>query len=82
VAVDEDEIVAQVVKFLQEYRKKQGITVYRLAQDSGLSISGIRHMESGKVNPSLSFLLRISSQLNIDLSKIIFAAQNGKTPKF
>ena len=50
-------IVAAVVARLREIREERGISQYRLSKETGLSASGIRHMENGRVNPTLYFLL-------------------------
>ena len=67
----ETQVGKNVVKLLREIREQRGISQYRLAKDTGLSASGIRHMESDRVRPTLYFLLRISSYLDVDLSEIL-----------
>lgn len=69
--MDEAEVVKKVVKSLREIRQKRGISQYRLAKLTGLSASGIRHMESGRVTPTLFFLLRISSHLDVRLTDLL-----------
>lgn len=67
----ETQVVKNVVKLLREIREQRGISQYRLAKDTELSASGIRHMESDRVRPTLYFLLRVSSYLEVDLSELL-----------
>jgi transcriptional regulator with XRE-family HTH domain len=67
----ETEVVHNIVKLLRETREQQGISQYRLAKDTGLSPSGIRHMENGRVSPTLYFLLRVASYLQVNLADIL-----------
>lgn len=78
--MDESQIiVAKIVKSLQTAREQKGISRYRIAKETGLSSSGIRHMENGDVTPTLYFLLRIAAFLEIDLGKCISkAVSNGE----
>jgi transcriptional regulator with XRE-family HTH domain len=73
--VDEAKIVALVVGKLRATREKRGISQYRLAKDSELSASGLRHMEKGDVSPTLHFLLIVSGYLELDLAQCLAEAQ-------
>lgn len=64
-------IVAKIVESLRRAREEKGVSRYRIAKETGLSSSGIRHMENGDVTPTLYFLLRISAFLEIDLAECI-----------
>ena len=66
--------VAKIVKSLRKAREEKGISRYRIAKETGLSPSGIRHMENGEITPTLYFLLRISAFLEIDLAECITIA--------
>ena len=72
--MDESRIVAKVVESLRKAREEKGISRYRIAKETGLSPSGIRHMENGEVTPTLYFLLRISAFLGADLAELITQA--------
>lgn len=74
---DDSEIVAAVVARLRKSREERGVSQYRLAKETGLSASGIRHMENGRVNPTLYFVLRICRFLEIDLSDLIREAEKS-----
>lgn len=72
--MDESQIVARIVESLRKAREEKGISRYRSAKETGLSSSGIRHMEEGDVTPTLFFLLKISAFLEIDLADSIAQA--------
>ena len=85
---ESQKIVAKIVESLRKAREEKGISRYRIAKETGLSPSGIRHMENGEVTPTLYFLLRISAFLEIDLADCITKAvskrhkpQSPKLPK-
>lgn len=69
--MDESQIVSEVVESLRKAREEKGISRYRIAKETGLSPSGIRHMENGEVTPTLFFLLRFATYLEIDLGTVI-----------
>ena len=75
--MDETQIVAKIVDSLRKAREEKGISRYRIAKETGLSSSGIRHMENGEVSPTLYFLLRISAFLEVDLAQSITQALSG-----
>jgi transcriptional regulator with XRE-family HTH domain len=71
----ETQLVEKVVKLLKQIREDRGISQYRLSKDTGLSASGIRHMEKDRVKPTLYFLLRISNYLGVNLADLLRQAQ-------
>ena len=73
--------VLRVVAKLEERRRKRGISQRELAGLSGLSHSAISEMESGKNSPTLHFLLRIASALEIDLGEIVTEACQDRKEK-
>jgi transcriptional regulator with XRE-family HTH domain len=73
----EAEIVANVVRQLRELREAKGISIYRLSKETGLSSSGLRHMENGDVTPTLYFLLRVCSYFDVDLAKLLKEARTS-----
>lgn len=75
--MDATEIVTKIVESLRKTREEKGISRYRIAKETGLSPSGIRHMENGEVSPTLYFLLRISAFLEVDLAETITQALSG-----
>lgn len=84
--MNESQIVEKIVISLRKARENKGISRYRVAKETGLSPSGIRHMENGEVTPTLFFLLRYASYLEIDLGRVIleFTSEKGSpsTKKF
>lgn len=67
----EQEIVDAVLSRLVEVRLKKRISQNRLAELTGLSRSGIRHLESGETNPTFYSLLKISKALNVKIGRLI-----------
>jgi transcriptional regulator with XRE-family HTH domain len=69
----EQAVVDTVVARLVEKRIKKRISQNRLAELTGLSRSGIRHLEAGETNPTLYTLLKIARVLDVKLGRIIGA---------
>ncbi len=67
----EQEIVDAVVSRLVEVRVKKRISQNRLSELTGLSRSGIRHLESGETNPTFYSLLKIAKALNVKIGRLI-----------
>ena len=65
--VNESKVVELVVAKLRKEREKQGISQAELSRRTGLSRSGIRHMEAGEVTPTLLFLLKIARELQVSI---------------
>ncbi len=56
---------------LVEARRKRRVSQNRLSELTGLSRSGIRHLEAGETNPTLYTLLKIAKALNVKLGRTI-----------
>ena len=56
--------IGQAIRF---YRRKKGISQYKLAELTELSPSYISEIETGKKTPSLETLLEIAKALDVDL---------------
>ena len=69
----DQKIVDAVILRLVDVRFKKGISQNRLAELSGLSRSGLRHLESGETNPTLYSLLKIAGALNVKIGRLIGA---------
>lgn len=54
-----------------EERKRQGLSMERLAEQAGLSTSMISLIERDLRNPTLDTLLRITEVLRLDLGAVI-----------
>ena len=61
----------KIVKALVRIRKEKGISQYKLAQDSGLSRSGLNAIERGQQSPKIVTCLKICRALDVDLWKVI-----------
>ena len=61
----------QVLRLLREQREKQGLSIYAVAQRSGLSPQAISYAERGEKRPSFETVLRIASAIGIDLGDVI-----------
>lgn len=74
----EQKVVDAVVKRLVQARLEQGISQNRLAELTGLSRSGIRHLEDGETNPTLYSLLKIARALDVKIGWLIGAMVRKK----
>lgn len=68
-------VVDEVIRLLQEERKKRRLSNYAVSQRSGVSQSMLSLVERGKRNPTLELLLRIADGIEADLPGIITRAQ-------
>ena len=57
----------EIVELLKTARKAQDITQEDLAQRVGTKKSNISRFESGRYNPSLDFLIKVSNSLGLQL---------------
>jgi transcriptional regulator with XRE-family HTH domain len=58
-------------------RKRQGLSQQVLADMAGLSRTGLRHMESGNINPTLYTFLKVAGALKIDFPELMLKSQRG-----
>lgn len=63
---------------LQEWRKKQGLSLRQLAKKSGVHHMSLFRLESGRLDPQLSTLLKLCAALDITLNQLVGMA---KTPR-
>ena len=61
----------EIVGVLRKKRIQQGISQYKLAQETGLSKSSILYIERLKQKPAMYTLLMIADCLNVDLSDVL-----------
>ena len=57
----------QIIRKLALARAKRGFSQRRLAQKIGITQSALARFETGKTNPTLSFLQKITSGLGLKL---------------
>jgi transcriptional regulator with XRE-family HTH domain len=67
-------ISSAVIEGLRVERLKQGLSMNRLAQRSGLHVSMISLMERELRKPTLDVFLRIAEALDVDFWKILKVA--------
>ena len=67
----EQKVVDAVVARLVEARLRRRISQNRLSELTGLSRSGIRHLESGETNPTLYSLLKIAKALDVKAGRVL-----------
>lgn len=60
----EDTIKREVLKMLLKMRVQKGLTQKELAQQLGTTRSMIARLESGNVNPSINFLIKLGKAFN------------------
>ena len=68
-----------IIEQIVEARISQGITQTQLAEMIGTHRSNISRLESGTHNPSLDFLLKIASELHLNLDLIPLKKSEKKT---
>jgi transcriptional regulator with XRE-family HTH domain len=67
-----------VTSYLRELRIRKGVSQNQLSQLSGISRSGLGHIESGNVLPSFANILRISGALEITIEEVLSAVEIGE----
>ncbi len=63
---DEDGVKAFATQLIK-IRNREGYTQTQLAFESGLSLSQIARIETGRINPTLSTILALGRTLNVPL---------------
>ncbi|MBS1651283.1 MAG: helix-turn-helix transcriptional regulator [Bacteroidetes bacterium] len=61
----DEKILTQFGKHLKQVRASKKATQEELAYTSGLSLSQIARIETGKINPTLCTILEIAKNLNV-----------------
>lgn len=64
-------IVDAVVLLLAQERAKQGISMNKLAELTGLALTTISYFERGFRKPTLETALRVAAALDVDLGVLI-----------
>ena len=62
-------------------RKKQGLTQAALAEKAGISRSHLQVIESGKANPRLTTMARLSIGLNVEILVRLFPPGHKKAKR-
>ena len=56
---------------LKALREAKGMTPYRLAQQTGLSLQGVLNLEKKDADPKLSTLYRLADALGVDVQDLL-----------
>jgi len=67
----ERKTVETICKALRAARLEQGLSQKRLAEITGMSRTGLRHIESLETSPTLYSLLKIAKALGLDLRDLL-----------
>ena len=66
-----EKVITEVVRLLQEERKKRGLSNYAICKRSGISQSAPGKIEKGERRPTLETALRISDAIGVDFTVIL-----------
>jgi transcriptional regulator with XRE-family HTH domain len=67
--VKEKELYSQVGKRITAFRKQKGLTVQELADECDMEKSNLIPIEKGRINTTLSTLLKISKALGVPIKE-------------
>lgn len=70
-------VLASVGPRLRALRKEHGITLARLAETSGISVSTLSRLESGERRPTLELLLPLARAYQVPLDELVGAPPVG-----
>lgn len=72
-----DLALASVGTRLKTLRKRSGITLHQLAERTGISVSTLSRLESGKRRPTLELLLPLAKAHRVSLDALVDAPATG-----
>ena len=72
-----DEILAGIGPRLRRLRRDRGLTLQALAADTGLSVSTLSRLESGKRQPTLDLLIPLAHAHRVSLDQLVAAPATG-----
>jgi len=55
---------------IKTFRKSQGLTQFDLAIKSGMEENALQRIETGRTNPTIKTLLKITEALNIEMFEL------------
>lgn len=61
----------EICKALKEEREKQKISQQRLSEMADISRTGLRHLESLEIAPTLFTMLKVATALEVNLSDLL-----------
>jgi transcriptional regulator with XRE-family HTH domain len=77
VADDLDGVLAEVGPRLRALRKRRGATLEQLARSTGISVSTLSRLESGRRRPTLELLLPLAKAHRVALDELVGAPATG-----
>ena len=63
---------------IKEVSKSQGVSITKLAELVGITQPNMSNIANGKTSPSLDLLERIAAALNVSVSELFEAPQEGE----
>ncbi|MBO3737907.1 helix-turn-helix domain-containing protein [Actinoplanes flavus] len=76
-AKDLESALAAVGPRLRELRRRREITLTRLAETTGISVSTLSRLESGSRRPTLELLLPLAEAYQVTLDELVDAPETG-----
>lgn len=71
--------MAQLITNIKEYRKQQGISQEKLAEEAGVRRETIIRLEQGRYNPSLKLAMDICRILNARVEDVFFFQEDDES---
>ena len=71
-------VCARVAVLLRQEREKRHLSMNQVAERAGISQQMVSYVERGMRSPTLETLLRMAAAIEVDLAKVIAAAQKAK----
>jgi len=68
---DDKKFIKKIGEQIRELRKEQDMTQLDLAVKSGMEENAVQRLETGRTNPTVKTLLKISRALDVDFSKLV-----------
>jgi transcriptional regulator with XRE-family HTH domain len=72
-----DDVLAGVGPRLRALRQQHGVTLARLAESTGISLSTLSRLESGLRRPTLELLLPLAREYRVPLDELVGAPPTG-----
>lgn len=69
-----NKVCVELMRLLSAERKRRGLSLNRLASETGLNQSTISRLESDPQNPTMDSLLRVAEVLQVDLGLLLSQA--------
>ena len=66
------------MKGLVEIRKKKGYSQLKVAMDLNISREALSYYETGKRNPDINMLIRMSDYFNVSIDYLLERTENPK----